>query len=174
MDCRRRSETLTKTVQKYSFSNCDESNRISQSLYEICQLLHRILTCPVGLEKLKPWKYSSQSKLISLVEMAHFFINECHQTYLICCHLLYPTSYLRWNLICDILDEANFFSNQKLYHLSAVINAFCSPNIKLATFLPLKHGSIFETFEKNDLIPQSGKSFRFHRRSLFIIFPFSS
>lgn len=87
-------------------------------------------------------------------------LQECHNTFVNCFHAFYPTAYLKWTCLCDLLAETcevlvknNDFvvgwrlcllqsynphssSNTQML-LSAVLCALCAPSVRLRSTFPL-------------------------------------
>lgn len=43
--------------------------------------------------------------------MINSIFEECHETFVTCYHAFYPTAYLKWTSLCELLsevDEVNF------------------------------------------------------------------
>lgn len=43
----------------------------------------------------------------SNVEMLNSVLDECHTTFVSCFHAFYPTSYLKWTCLCDLLSDVS-------------------------------------------------------------------
>lgn len=152
-------------IQKFLNYDYDEYKRIANSLFEVCNLLTAILLDPIELtqvvsEKLGEsghWR-STRHRLRAMLQLSHFFTEECYHTFQACCYAFYPTHALKWSVLCDLLSPVlhlplqgescpPMFTNRQLYLLSALIKAFSVPSIRLISFFPLRYGSIYESFE---------------------------
>lgn len=174
----------------------EKLKEIADSLYNICILFKSFLTNPIDigeflLKQIDVNRKNSvlQRKLSTIAKMNNYFLDECHHTFLICCGAFYPSNVLRWSLLCDLLysdddiDKMNSnnsicYTNKQLYLLSAVINAFSSPTIKLSSFFPIFHGSIAETFEDldddlNSFLTSVSGSFQIYKKKNFSKYFFS-
>lgn len=158
-------------IQKSLHYDYDECKKIAASLYNVCQFLKKILTNPIRVPEELDRKFSDiiqserfdsnidsrfRNKWMKIKKYARIYIDECYCTFTQCCHAFYPTSSLKWNLICDLLsnedsnkilntndskrsiEDSCEFSDQQTYLLSAVARAFSSSPIKLISFFPIK------------------------------------
>ncbi|CAH0546546.1 unnamed protein product [Brassicogethes aeneus] len=112
-----------------------ENVHLAESIGDVRQLLKQILSdnIPSNLQN----KKSSKSKNFAYT-MMNSLLDECHGTFVACYHAFYPTSYLKWISLCDLLDDSDKdqrINNQRL--LSAVLCALCGPSVRLRSTFPL-------------------------------------
>ncbi|XP_018577188.1 E3 ubiquitin-protein ligase MYCBP2-like, partial [Anoplophora glabripennis] len=70
--------------------------------------------------------------------MLNNILDECHNTFVSCFHAFYPTAYLKWNCLCDLLGEINKDSTSNSQRLpGAVFCALCAPYVRLRNIFPL-------------------------------------
>ncbi|KAJ8916891.1 hypothetical protein NQ315_013359 [Exocentrus adspersus] len=75
------------------------------------------------------------------VDMMNEILEDCHNTFVACFHAFYPTVYLKWNCLCNLLEEINkdtssqCSGNERL--LSAVLCALCAPCVRLRSIFQL-------------------------------------
>lgn len=65
---------------------------------------------------------------------AQRILDECHNTFLACFNVFYPTATLKWNCLCDLLAQSDDRQSQAQLPtrlLSAIVGGLCSPTVKL-------------------------------------------
>lgn len=154
---------------QHNFQDLDELQKTEQSFTTISKLLLEILTNPIEIDSLikeqmngEIFKREIKRKLSALIKCNNFFIEECHQTFFCCTHTFYPTNTLKWNALNDLLqddrkfesgnslnEDGSVFTEKQLYILSAMIQAFCVPNLKVISFFSTLKSSITESNEDN-------------------------
>nr|CAD7200761.1 unnamed protein product [Timema douglasi] len=68
-------------------------------------------------------------------KMTQSILEECHQTFVSCFHAFYPTAFLKWTCLCDLLALMDKNNYDRL--LSAVLAALCSPTVRLRSTFPI-------------------------------------
>ena len=77
---------------------------------------------------------------------------DAHRSFVSCFHAFYPTGYLKWACLCNLLAsmEANPSSGMNYDRLlTAVLDALCNPMIKLRNTFPITYSPETETRCKN-------------------------
>ncbi|KAB0796834.1 hypothetical protein PPYR_10895 [Photinus pyralis] len=121
-----------------------ENVHLAESIGDVRALLKQILSdiLPATIQG----KKSSKSKVTKNgsyhVRMMNSILEECHGTFVACFHAFYPTSYLKWTCLCDLLadiekENDTYSSSNSQRLLSAVLCALCSPSVRLRTTFPL-------------------------------------
>ncbi|KAH1008686.1 hypothetical protein HUJ05_009221, partial [Dendroctonus ponderosae] len=116
-----------------------ENVHLAKCIGDVRSLLKQILSDNVPLQMQS--KKSCKSKPYNL-SLMNQILHECHNTFVSCFHAFYPTAYLKWTCLCDLLaetDEAynpHSSSNTQML-LSAVLCALSSPSIRLRSTFPL-------------------------------------
>lgn len=117
-----------------------ENVLLAQCIGDVRALLKQILSDSVRKRKGKSHKLTENQ-----IGMINGIFDECHQTFVASFHAFYPTSYLKWNCLCDLLlemdkdKESGSHKNERL--LSAVVAALCSPTIRLRSLCPTLYRS---------------------------------
>ncbi|XP_046683725.1 E3 ubiquitin-protein ligase MYCBP2 isoform X4 [Homalodisca vitripennis] len=106
-----------------------ESIRLAECVGDVRALLRTILSD--SLPSLRRKNQGSQYSKMSLE-----VLEECHQTFVACFHAFYPTAFLKWTALCDLL--ASMDKKGDLDRLvSAVVAALCSPTVRLRSTFPI-------------------------------------
>ncbi|CAH1132864.1 unnamed protein product [Ceutorhynchus assimilis] len=120
-----------------------ENVHLAECIGDVRFLLKQILSDNIPL--LMQNKKSSKTKSYS-VALMNSILQECHNTFVSCFHAFYPTAYLKWTCLCDLLAETTEAynphspsNNQML--LSAVLCALCAPSVRLRGTFPLLGGN---------------------------------
>uniref|UniRef100_T1JCF5 RCR-type E3 ubiquitin transferase n=1 Tax=Strigamia maritima TaxID=126957 RepID=T1JCF5_STRMM len=125
-----------------------ESVKIAQCVAEVRVLLRRILS-DSNISVQMPSRAPITRKLsrVNLKQEVNLFarlsttiLDECHQTFISCFHAFYPTSYLKWSCICELLKSMeNATDDREGYDrlLAAVLAALCSPTVKATQIFPI-------------------------------------
>ena len=76
---------------------------------------------------------------------------DAHRSFVSCFHAFYPTGYLKWACLCNLLAsmEANPTAMNYDRLLTAVLDALCNPMIKLRNTFPITYSPETETRCKN-------------------------
>ncbi|XP_063236464.1 E3 ubiquitin-protein ligase MYCBP2 isoform X2 [Bacillus rossius redtenbacheri] len=114
-----------------------ESVCLAECVGDVRALLRQILSDPVPGSQLsrKHGKIRSQKSSHQYHKMTNSILEECHQTFVSCFHAFYPTSYLKWNCLCELLAVMDKTHYDHL--LSAVLAALCSPTVRLRSTFPV-------------------------------------
>lgn len=125
-----------------------ESVHLAESIGDVRALLKQILSDNLpSLMLIKKTGKTKFQKINSLyMKMMNGILEECHNTFVACFHAFYPTAYLKWNCLCDLLsdmdkdfDPNGSLSGERL--LSAVLSALCGSAVRLRSTFPLLSGS---------------------------------
>lgn len=83
-------------------------------------------------------KFNKNSGVISN-KMTGAILDECYKTFVACYHAFYPTAYLKWTSLCELLSEIDkeqgTTSKDRL--LSAVLASLCSSSVRLRCTFPI-------------------------------------
>lgn len=77
-----------------------ENVLLAQCIGDVRALLKQILSDTVRKRKGKSHKLTE-----SQINMINGIFDECHLTFVSCFHAFYPTAYLKWTCLCDLLLE---------------------------------------------------------------------
>jgi E3 ubiquitin-protein ligase MYCBP2 len=135
-----------------------ETQRLAECIYDVRTLLQQILTD--GLSVLQSSKATSSYQHHKTgINMTKVVLNDAHRTFVACFHAFYPTGYLKWACLCNLLasmedspDYAHVASNSVVNYdrlLTAVLDALCNPMIKLRNTFPITYSPETETRCKN-------------------------
>ncbi|XP_017786826.1 PREDICTED: E3 ubiquitin-protein ligase MYCBP2-like isoform X2 [Nicrophorus vespilloides] len=124
-----------------------ENVHLAESIGDVRSLLKQILSDSLPmLGNKKSSKCKAKTSSIYM-KMINGILDECHKTFVSCFHAFYPTAFLKWTCLCDLLadieNESKSFSSvnsQRL--LSAVLCALCGPTVRLRSTFPLLGGNI--------------------------------
>lgn len=133
-----------------------ESVHLAESVGDVRALLKQILSD--NLPSLMLVKKTGKTKLQRInglyVKMMNGILEECHNTFVACFHAFYPTAYLKWNCLCDLLSEMDKeidthgnISGERL--LSAVLSALCGSSVRLRSTFPLLVGGTMNCTESS-------------------------
>ncbi|CAK9797457.1 E3 ubiquitin-protein ligase MYCBP2 [Anthophora quadrimaculata] len=117
-----------------------ESVRLAECIGEVRALLHQILSDTVRLNtKCKGKTRTSKSPGAINSKMTNSILDECHRTFVACYHAFYPTAYLKWSCLCELLSEIDREQGRSTKDrlLSAVLAALCNPTIRLRCTFPI-------------------------------------
>ncbi|XP_073976386.1 MYC binding protein highwire isoform X3 [Rhodnius prolixus] len=65
-------------------------------------------------------------------------MNECHQTFVACFHAFYPTAYLKWTALCDLLANINKKNNEGVDQLlTSMLASLRCPSVRLRSTFPI-------------------------------------
>ncbi|KAJ8933506.1 hypothetical protein NQ318_002559, partial [Aromia moschata] len=135
-----------------------ENVHLAECVGDVRTLLKQILSdnVPIQVQSKKFNKIRNNN-----LDMMNRILDECHTTFVSCFHAFYPTAYLKWTCLCELLGETNKVSprstltysglwreveaigsmiqsasnNQRL--LSAVLCALCAPSVRLRSTFPI-------------------------------------
>ncbi|XP_077301662.1 E3 ubiquitin-protein ligase MYCBP2-like [Arctopsyche grandis] len=112
----------------------EESEELVDAIFEIRQLLISIL----GYQLTAPIHELHELELIpKLNQIIHSVLTECGQTFQELFHIFYPTSYLKWEILCTLLSNIkDGICTQNVFFLSAVV-ASLSSCVNLNLVLPV-------------------------------------
>ncbi|KAK9309341.1 hypothetical protein QLX08_000965 [Tetragonisca angustula] len=117
-----------------------ESVRLAECIGEVRALLHQILSDTVPLNtKSKGKTRPTKSPNVVNSKMTNSILDECHITFVSCYHAFYPTAYLKWTCLCELLSEIDREQGESTKDrlLSAVLAALCCPTIRLRCTFPI-------------------------------------
>lgn len=83
-----------------------ENVHLAESIGDVRSLLKQILSdnLPISFQSKKSGKWNNTN---SNYDMTNEILEECHHTFVQCFHAFYPTAYLKWTSLCDLLTEIN-------------------------------------------------------------------
>lgn len=108
-----------------------ESVRLAECVGDVRALLRQILSDKPVTGPHKP--------------LTDSVLEECHKTFVLIFHAIYPTPFLKWTCLCDLLakmDKSGLHYTQHDRLLSAVLAALCGPTIRLRSTLPVLTDSL--------------------------------
>lgn len=99
--CRYTNEIYPRNISKKSSL---ENVQLAECVGDLRTLLKQILSDNVPLAI----QHKRNSKIYSInLDMLNSILEECHVTFVSCFHAFYPTSYLKWTCLCDLLNDVN-------------------------------------------------------------------
>ncbi|XP_076287336.1 MYC binding protein highwire isoform X6 [Lasioglossum baleicum] len=117
-----------------------ESVRLAECIGEVRALLHQILsdTVPSNTKSKGKTRTSKSSGAINN-KVTNSILDECHRTFVACYHAFYPTAYLKWTCLYELLSEIDREQGRtsKDRLLSAVLASLCNPTIRLRCTFPI-------------------------------------
>uniref|UniRef100_A0A1B6EGK8 PHR domain-containing protein n=1 Tax=Clastoptera arizonana TaxID=38151 RepID=A0A1B6EGK8_9HEMI len=108
-----------------------ESVRLAECVGDVRVLLHQIL-----LDPLPSFRKKNQGTQSQFMKMGLDILHECHQTFVSCFHAFYPTPFLKWTALCNLLNSMNR-NGESDRLISAVVAALCSPMVRLRSTFPI-------------------------------------
>ncbi|GLH12984.1 Probable E3 ubiquitin-protein ligase HERC2 [Gryllus bimaculatus] len=126
-----------------------ESVRLAESIGDIRALLRQLLAdpLPAAAAARKTGKIRTQKSSTPYAKMTAGILEECHQTFVACFHAFYPTAYLKWSCLCELLASMDKEGSGPATSapearsldrlLSAVLAALCSPSVRLRSTFPV-------------------------------------
>ncbi|XP_014476551.1 PREDICTED: E3 ubiquitin-protein ligase MYCBP2 isoform X3 [Dinoponera quadriceps] len=118
-----------------------ESVRLAECIGEVRALLRQILSdsLPFALKNKGKTRSNKGSGGTLSNKMASTILDECHKTFVSCYHAFYPTAYLKWTSLCELLSEIDkeqgVTTKDRL--LSAVLASLCNSAIRLRCTFPI-------------------------------------
>ena len=118
-----------------------ENQMIAEAVYDARTLLQTMLKDPLH-------PLASRSKqLKSGQRMAGLILADAHRSFVSCFHAFYPTGYLKWSCLCNLLasmedEDAADSSYDRL--LTAVLDSLCGPMVKLRNTFPITYREDFQ------------------------------
>lgn len=97
-----------------------ENILLAECVGEVRALLIRILSDRLHFEENCP----------EINRMGLEILEECHRTFVSCFNAFFPTSTLKWNMLCDLLKQSEV-GQLHASLLSAVVAGLCSPHVNL-------------------------------------------
>ena len=79
--------------------------------------------------------------------MAGLILADAHRSFVSCFHAFYPTGYLKWSCLCNLLASMEDNDAHSSYDrlLTAVLDSLCSPMVKLRNTFPITYSPETET-----------------------------
>lgn len=118
-----------------------ESVRLAECIGEVRALLRQILSdsLPITLKTKGKTRSNKNSNSTSGNKMTNNILDECHKTFVACYHAFYPTAYLKWTCLCELLSEIDKEqgTTTKDRLLSAVLASLCNSAIRLRCTFPI-------------------------------------
>ncbi|XP_058809373.1 E3 ubiquitin-protein ligase MYCBP2-like [Phymastichus coffea] len=117
-----------------------ESVRLAECIGEVRALLTQILSDSISLTTTTKGKTRVNKTSTTLSnKMTGAILDECYKTFVACYHAFYPTAYLKWTSLCELLSEIDkdqgITSKDRL--LSAVLASLCSSSVRLRCTFPI-------------------------------------
>jgi E3 ubiquitin-protein ligase MYCBP2 len=127
-----------------------ENQLIAEAVYDTRTMLQTMLKDPLSvLEKATLRLPTKPPQLKSSQRMAGLLLADAHRTFVSCFHAFYPTGYLKWSCLCNLLasmeDESSSSNHSYDRLLTAVLDALCSPMVKLRNTFPITYSPETET-----------------------------
>ncbi|KAH0954749.1 hypothetical protein HN011_008203, partial [Eciton burchellii] len=118
-----------------------ESVRLAECIGEVRALLRQILSdsVPIILKSKGKTRSNKSSGNTLGNKMTSSILDECHKTFVSCYHAFYPTAYLKWTSLCELLSEIDKEqgTTTKDRLLSAVLASLCNSAIRLRCTFPI-------------------------------------
>ncbi|RZF32322.1 hypothetical protein LSTR_LSTR001786 [Laodelphax striatellus] len=119
-----------------------ETSQLAESIGDVRALLRQILLDAVPT---LPFRHAKQKKTQSAqialyTKMTKEILDECHETFVASFHAFYPTAFLKWTSLCNLLasmDKEGESAGSSDRLASAVVAALCSRSIRLRSTFPI-------------------------------------
>lgn len=84
-----------------------ENVHLAESVGDVRALLKQILSdnVPLTVQGKKSSKAKNTKLSTAYINLMNSILEECHNTFVACFHAFYPTTYLKWACLCDLLQE---------------------------------------------------------------------
>ena len=134
-----------------------ETQKLAEAVGDMKALLQKILKDPLPARTVM----AESPQLQSCQELASALLVDAHRTFVSCFHAFYPTGYLKWACLCNLLASMEDSSLSRPADadlnydqlLAAVLDAMCSPMIKLRNTFPITYSPETETSRGKTLSP---------------------
>lgn len=118
-----------------------ESVRLADCVGEVRALLRQILSdsLPLTLKNKGKTRLNKSTSSTLGNKMTNSILDECHKTFVACYHAFYPTAYLKWTSLCELLSQIDKEqgTTRKDRLLSAVLASLCNSTIRLRYTFPI-------------------------------------
>lgn len=119
-----------------------ESVRLAECTGDVRALLKQILSysLPSYSKKKGKFQYDSNEKTGKTAsKMIEWILDECHKVFVACFHAFYPTAYLKWTSLCELLSEIDEDegTSSKARLLSAILASLCNSTVRLRCTFPI-------------------------------------
>lgn len=118
-----------------------ESVRLAECICEVRAVLRQILSdsLPITLKSKGKTRSNKSSGSTLGNKMTNSILEECHKTFVACYHAFYPTAYLKWTSLCELLSEIDKEqgTTTKDRLLSAILASLCNSTIRLRSTFPI-------------------------------------
>ena len=136
-----------------------ETPKLAECIYDIRTLLQQILTDSLPLLTKQDPVLSLSKSLKECQSLADMIWLDAHDTFVACFHAFYPTGYLKWACVCNLMatmeyqPSASHSPSSSVCHegvnydrlLTAVLAALCNPMIKLRNTFPITYSPEADT-----------------------------
>ncbi|CAB4068655.1 MYCBP2 [Lepeophtheirus salmonis] len=151
--------TLSKSSVKISYDPINDTAKLAETIYEVRMLLQQLLTDPSPVPS--AIKDLKGTLLTNCEQMTELILKDANRAYVACFHAFFPTGYLKWTSLCNLLtlmESSTSLSgrgtssscNAKYDRLlTAVLDALCNPLIKLRNTFPITYSPDSDTRCKN-------------------------
>ena len=121
-----------------------ENQLIAEAVYDARTLLQTMLKDPLrALNKIRSKHLGSGQRMAGLI------LADAHRSFVSCFHAFYPTGYLKWTCLCNLLasmeDELEAADSNYDRLLTAVLDSLCGPMVKLRNTFPITYSPEAET-----------------------------
>ncbi|KAG7189524.1 hypothetical protein KM043_017215 [Ampulex compressa] len=115
-----------------------ESVSLAECIGETRALLRQILSDTLHVKRKGKARASKSSNTLNNT-MTSSILDECHKTFVSCYHAFYPTAYLKWTCLCELISEINKEQGtaRRDRLLSAVLASLCNSPIRLRCTFPI-------------------------------------
>ncbi|KAK0177732.1 hypothetical protein PV328_001750 [Microctonus aethiopoides] len=117
-----------------------EAVLLAECIGDVRALLRQILSDSIpGTMKFKGKTKSGKVDRVTGNKMIGLILDECHKTFVACYHAFYPTAYLKWTSLCELLSEIDKEqgTSPKDRLLSAVLASLCNSMVRLRCTFPI-------------------------------------
>lgn len=103
-----------------------ENVHLAESIGDVRALLKQILSdsTPMIIHGKKHGKSKISKNSGPYVTMMNSILEECHKTFVACFHAFYPTAYLKWSCLCDLLQEIEKVRKKYILSYFKILDVF--------------------------------------------------
>ena len=143
-----------------------ETQKLAEAIFDCRTLLQQILKDPLKALNAIPPTTSHQEGVVSCRQMTAHILADAHKAFVSCFHAYYPSGYLKWSCLCNLLalmddSTGSVRKREDADHdrlLTAVLDALCSPLVMLRNTFPITYSPETETSRGKNLSPAENLS----------------
>ena len=142
-----------------------ETQKLAEAVLDCKNLFQKMLKDPLSVSN-KRDEEAETPQAKACQGLARLVLADAHRAFVSCFHAFYPTGYLKWACLCNLLASMEDLTGAPVAStsksatrmnydqlLAAVLDALCSPMIKLRNTFPITYSPETETSRGKTLSP---------------------